>query len=64
MPHPAVQEAIDFLAIAEEIGDEADIQQALDDLNRINVKVQWTAAHSNCDHAYGICQSPHVKAEV
>lgn len=54
--HPAVQEAIDFLALAEEIGDEHDIAQANVDLNRVIDKATWTAVHRNCDHAYGICQ--------
>lgn len=65
MTHPAVVAAIEFLELAEQIGSEADVAAASADLDRILAKVEWTAAHQHCDHAYGICQSPdraHVPA--
>lgn len=65
MIHPAVQEAIELLSLAEAIGDEDDIAAAGAALDRISAKAAWTIAHQHCDHAYGICQSPrgeHVPA--
>jgi len=58
-------EAIEFLSLAEAIGDEDDIAQAGAALDRISAKLAWTIAHRDCDHAYGICQQPrsdHVPA--
>lgn len=56
MAHSLLQNAMELMALAEEIGDEKDIAEANAELDRVLAKLDWTLRHANCDHAYGICQ--------
>jgi|GEM_PF-3761158 hypothetical protein len=58
MAHPLLQEKVELLALAEEIGSEQDIAEASAEVSRVLDKLAWTIAHRDCDHAYDICSHP------